>query len=332
MRKVSSLILIIFITCVILIAGCTSSTDAPVVAVPTVSPMIVETVPTIDSTALAIVTGDISTPQPTPTSSESNIASLVLQTTPPVSLAQAIQEKEVTEANQIAQAIDYSNPTVKNFANTQVQHSSAGNYNIAQICDVWQSINRQWTYVSDPPNFDYWTSASDSINNGLKGNCADYATLNAAVIESIGGSARVITACAPGGSPCHAYAEVLINPTTSQSIANYIGTRYGSSYTNWHIETDSQGNKQYWLNLDWQANYPGGPFFQDDGTFQVFYPDGSHATETDTAYNQLEPTVTAPTPTAPLLYAQTPTPATTLSSIYPITVVNNLVNIPYNTN
>src|SRR5208337_4124902 len=228
MRKVSSLILIILITCVILIAGCTSSTDSPVVAVPTVSPMIVETVPTIDSTALAIVSGDISTPQPTPTSSESNIASLVLQTTPPVSLAQAIQEKEVTEANQIAQAIDYSNPTVKNFANTQVQHSSAGNYNIAQICDVWQSINRQWTYVSDPPNFDYWTSASDSINNGLKGNCADYAILNAAVIKSIGGDSRVITACPPNGGECHAYAEVALAKTQSdlQADANYVCSRY----------------------------------------------------------------------------------------------------------
>jgi transglutaminase-like putative cysteine protease len=180
----------------------------------------------------------------------------------------------------ISNAIDYENPTVKNFANQQVQHSSSGNYNIAQICDVWQSIRNQWTYVSDPPTFDYWTSASDSINNGLKGNCADYAILNAAVIEAIGGSSRVVTTCAPGGSPCLAYAEVAINPSTSQSIANYIGTRYGANQVHWHIATDSQGNTHYWLNLDWSANYPGGPFFQDDGILQIFYPNGAYQTST----------------------------------------------------
>jgi hypothetical protein len=46
-----------------------------------------------------------------------------------------------------------------------------------------------------------------------------------------------------------------------------------------------------------------------------------------------QPTVAVPTSTiVSLLHAQTPTPAITLSSIYPITIVNNLVNIPYNTN
>jgi len=245
---------------------------------------------------------------------------------------------ENTKANLIAQAIDYKNPIVKNFATMQVQKSSTGtlsngNINIAQVCDVWQSIYNQWTYVSDPPDFNYWTLASDSINNGLKGGCADYAILNAAVIESIVGSARVVTVCAPGGSPCHAYAEELMDPTARQSIADYIGKRYGNSYVNWHIETDSQGNTQYWLNLDWQANYPGGPYFKDNGIYNVYYPNGYHETLTDAGSSELEPTVAAPTPTiVPLLYDQTPTPAITLSSVYPITVVNNLVNIPYNTN
>jgi len=185
-----------------------------------------------------------------------------------------------TRAVAISKAIDYLNPTVKNFANQQVQRSSSGTYNLNQICDIWESIYKQWTYVSDPPNFDYWTSASDSITNGLKGNCADYAVLNAAVTESIGGSARVVTACAPGGSPCHAYAEVLIDPSALQSFANYIGTRYSTTTIHYHIQTVSQGNKQYWLNLDWSANYPGGPFFQDDGSMQIYYPNGAYHTST----------------------------------------------------
>ena len=261
-----------------------------------------------------------------------------------------IESQDATYASHITLAIDYlNNPTVHNFALQQVQHSSAGYYNIAQICDVWQTMYNQWTYVSDPPNFDYWTSASDSINNGLKGNCADYATLNAAVIESIGGSSRVVTACAPGGSPCHAYAEVYLGDTQSdlQTATDYICSRYtcgsngrGISY---HPYTDAQGNTEYWLNLDWSANFPGGPFFQDDGTYHVFYPDGSYydttcsggtpctITEKMNVQSPLvAPTIVEPTsnPTLTLLTVQTPTPNTNLGPTYPITIINDLVNIP----
>jgi len=190
-----------------------------------------------------------------------------------------------SQAMAIAAAIDYLNPTVKNFATSQIRRSSSGTLsggviNIAQICDVWDAIYRQWTYVSDPPDFNYWTSASDSINNGLKGNCADFAVLNAAVLESIGGTTRVVTVCAPGGSPCHAYAEVLLDSSDIQSIADYITARYSASQIHYHVQTDAQGNKQYWLNLDWQANFPGGPYFPDDGTMQMYYPNGAHQTST----------------------------------------------------
>src|SRR5208337_610950 len=244
MGKNSGLILVLLLISVILMAGCSTSTDLPV-STPTIGGLI---------------------PQPPVTES------------PKSSLG-----GEETQANKIVQAIDYlNNPTVHNFALQQVQHSSAGYYNIAQICDVWQSIYNQWSYVSDPPDFDYWTSASDSINNGLKGNCADYATLNAAVIESIGGSSRVVTACAPGGSPCHAYAEVYLGDSQSdlQTASNYICSRYNCKSIHSHTITDAQGNTEYWLNLDWQAQFPGGPFFQDDGTYHIFYPEGGYSDAT----------------------------------------------------
>jgi len=212
----------------------------------------------------------LTTPQPTPMSSE------LIQVTPTAN-------SEDTEANKIAQAIDYQNPLVKNFATAQIQKTSTGTLsngkiNIAQVCDVWQTIHNEWTYVADPIDFNYFTPASDTINNGLKGNCVDYATLNAAVIESIGGNARVVTACPPNGGECHAYAEDLLDPSQIKSIANYIGQRYGTNYVYWHTSTDSQGNTQYWLNLDWSANYPGGPFFQDNGIIHIFYPNGFHVT------------------------------------------------------
>src|SRR5208283_780719 len=340
MRNGSWIILIVLLISVILISGCTSSTEntdanqiaqAALILTPTPTPT--QTGWVYDPKTGGYV--DVAAPQVTIPLSAITAAPATVMVTP-------TDDPYAIEAQKTAQAIDYSNPIVKNFANTQVQHSSSGNYNTAQIGDVWQSIFNQWTYVSDPPTFDYFTPASDSITSGLKGNCEDYAILNAAVIESIGGSSRVVTACAPGGSPCHAYAEVALAKTQSdlQAAANYICSRYHCEKIYYHIESDNQGNTEYWLNLDWQANYPGGKFFDDDGTFQVFYPNGLHVTEKDTGYSNLEPNVVVPTPTAPLLYSPTTaplleistTPSNPLASIYPITILNNVVNIPYNTN
>jgi hypothetical protein len=222
---------------------------------------------------------EISTqPNPTPISTVPSLNQV--QSITPIQTNQATS----TKADQISRAIDYLTPTVKNFANRQIQQSSSGTYNTAQICDVWQSIYNQWTYVSDPPDFNYFTSASDSINNGLKGNCVDYAILNAAVIESIGGSSRVVTACPPDTGQCHAYAEVYLDssPSELQKAANYICSRYNCKTINYHMYLDPQGNTEYWLNLDWQANYPGGSFFQDNGTIQIYYPNGYHYTSKTT--------------------------------------------------
>ena len=184
-----------------------------------------------------------------------------------------------TRAASIVKAVDWKSSIVKNFANQQVQKSSSGEYNINQICDVWESINHQWTYISDPPTFNYFTAASDSIQNGLKGNCLDYAILNAAVIQSIGGSTRIITANDAQGNG-HAYAEVYLtqNKADIQPLANTICIRYHCNSINYHEYKNSQGNTEYWLNLDWQSNYPGGPFFRDDGTTHIFYPNGAYFT------------------------------------------------------
>jgi len=181
-----------------------------------------------------------------------------------------------------SKAIDYSNPVVKNFANSHVTNANSGSYRefgVNQISDIWDAIRPpHWTYVGDAHDFNYFTSASDTITNGLSGNCEDFAVLNAALVESIGGSSRVITACPPNGGECHAYAEAFISDNYSdlQSTTDYLRNRYGERIRYYHKYTDSLGNTGYWLNLDWQANYPGGPFFQDDGTYKIFYPNGAY--------------------------------------------------------
>jgi transglutaminase-like putative cysteine protease len=86
---------------------------------------------------------------------------------------------------------------------------------IAQVCDLWEAIYANWSNVRDPPDFNYYLPASDSIMNGLKGNCVDYAILNAAVIASIGGKARVVIAYDSQGNG-HAYPEVYLGDSIEE--------------------------------------------------------------------------------------------------------------------
>lgn len=178
-------------------------------------------------------------------------------------------------ADMIVEAMDYTNPTTRDFALMQIDHSHSGGYNIAQICDVWENIYNRWTYVNDPNGFEYFSPASRTINIGLKGDCDDFAILMASVMESIGGSPRVILASNTGGGG-HAYAEVYVASSKQglQNIANYVCKRYHCSSIAYHTSYDNNGNPIYWLNLDWQSRYPGGKFWDNDGETLIVYPNG----------------------------------------------------------
>lgn len=195
------------------------------------------------------------------------------------------QLQEGEKANSISQAIDYTNPTTIDFALGQVKKTSRGGsqVSLSQVCDIWEYCYNNWVYVKDPFDQDYYSPASRTINRGLKGDCDDFAILIAAVIQSIGGRSRVVTACSNQGD-CHAYAEVFVSTDwdTFQANAASICTRYHCKSVYYHSQLNSQGNTEYWLNLDWSAYYPGGKLFNDDGTYHVYYTNGFHETLTHT--------------------------------------------------
>ncbi|MHC1624629.1 MAG: hypothetical protein ACXQS2_01315, partial [Methermicoccaceae archaeon] len=74
-------------------------------------------------------------------------------------------------ASSISEAMDYTNPTTRNYALSLIDKSSGGEYNVAQICDIWEATYNDWTYVNDPAGLEYFSKASETINNGLKGDC-----------------------------------------------------------------------------------------------------------------------------------------------------------------
>ncbi|WP_321506150.1 transglutaminase family protein [uncultured Methanoregula sp.] len=180
---------------------------------------------------------------------------------------------EDRKATVIRDAIDSRDPVTRDFAVSLIQKPHGGPFNLAQICDLWEAVYSRWTYVDDPNSGDYYSPASHTIALGLKGDCDDFAIVVAAMIESVGGDARVIYAS--NGTAGHAYPEVYIGTTKEEfeAAAAYIRQRYRIADVGCHI-TNGPAGPRYWLNLDWWSRYPGGRFFADDGVRIAYYPDG----------------------------------------------------------
>jgi hypothetical protein len=246
------------------------------------------------------------------------------QVTPTKSPSQLLQKIDNEKANSISKAIDYTNPITRDFAVGLVKNTNGGSYEeigVNQICDIWDAIRPpHWTYVSDPKGPDYYSLASRTVNNGLRGDCDDFAILNAAVVQSIGGRSKIITAC-ESESSCHAYTVVRINnnETNLQSTTNYIGSRYGVKTVYYLRSYSSILGESYWLNLDWFASNPGGKFFTDNGELHVFYPDGSHYVSTNLDELVISQTVTPTTQLleSKIIYNTISTPAPTFTLLPP---------------
>lgn len=166
-------------------------------------------------------------------------------------------------SSEISKAIDYTSPTTRDFA-VKVAAIHPGEYNIDQICYIYEYVFNRWRYVSDPHGCDYFSPASRTIELGLVGDCDDYAILMSALIEAIGGTSRIVII------EDHAYAEVYLgeyNSTDTNQILKYLEEKYNSTM---HYHIDEEGG--VWLNLDWTARHPGGEY---QGTPQyIVYPNG----------------------------------------------------------
>lgn len=165
----------------------------------------------------------------------------------------------------ILNAIDYSNPKVRNFAlmaTTKHFRNIKGyhQYRVTIQCfAVFKEIKNNWNYVNDPKGQEYIATASESLQH-FSGDCDDHAILMAACIRAVGGTPRLIHT---GG---HIYPEMLIGDKKDLETVNYLIKevlfKQESKGKDLHYHIDERG--QIWLNLDYTARYPGGPFMSEE--------------------------------------------------------------------
>lgn len=167
--------------------------------------------------------------------------------------------------SRIFDAVEYENPKVRNFAlmATTKDFKNVRGYpqyrTIIQCFAVFKEINSRWNYVSDPKGREYIADASESLLY-FSGDCDDHSILMAACVKAIGGTPRLIHT---GG---HIYPEILIGDKTDLETINYLIKKVlfvkESKGKQIHYHIDEKG--QVWLNLDYTATYPGGPFMSEE--------------------------------------------------------------------
>jgi hypothetical protein len=167
--------------------------------------------------------------------------------------------------SKIIDAIEFENPRVRDFAlmATTKDFKDVRGYSnyrtIIQSFAVFKEINLRWNYVSDPKGKDYIAKATESLRY-FSGDCDDHSILMAACVKSIGGTPRLIHT---GG---HIYPEILIGKKADLEIINFLIKKVlfvsESKGNSIHYHIDERG--QIWLNLDYTATYPGGPFMSEE--------------------------------------------------------------------
>lgn len=171
------------------------------------------------------------------------------------------------EKKKLVNACNYTSSLVRNKSVNIAGHSP-GTYNLGQACDIFDYCYNNWKYVNDPKAREVVEYASNTLKNGLNGDCDDFAVLICSMILSIGGEARINYAYSSNSA--HAFTEVNLGRAEISQSEYYISMRYKKVYKNDGIwsRTDGSGNK--WLNLDWFAKHPGGQYFDyNNGT--TFY-------------------------------------------------------------
>ncbi|UCH88793.1 MAG: transglutaminase family protein [Thermoplasmata archaeon] len=126
-----------------------------------------------------------------------------------------------------------------------------GPYNIFQLCEIFQFVKTEISYVNDPRGDDnYWSTPEETLTL-CAGDCEDQATLFAAMISAIDGTARIYI------TDSHAFASVYIgdSDTTRIDILKAINSYYNTELKFAWLEDDLG----FWLVIDTiNAMHPGG--------------------------------------------------------------------------
>jgi hypothetical protein len=153
--------------------------------------------------------------------------------------------------------VNYKDSLVRNFAVTNSLESFDQYHlkygSIVRILSLFKHINSNFKYVPDSERDEYFATPRETILNGLGGDCDDHAILMVSAMKAIGGHCRMVL------TDGHLYPELYCGDQKlfekmQQAIIHLFGNE---AIDNMYYH---EQNGQYWINLDYTARYPGGPY------------------------------------------------------------------------
>lgn len=157
--------------------------------------------------------------------------------------------------------MNYKDSVVRNFA---VEHSLDyfGDYyskygqNVRYL-SLFKFIRDHFNYVPDPKRDEYFATPRETILNGLGGDCDDHAILMASCMRSIGGMTRIVIIKG------HAYPELFCGDKKDfEEMKSAIVQLFNDPPVKQIYFHEYDG--QYWINLDYTAMHPGGPYLNNE--------------------------------------------------------------------
>ena len=128
--------------------------------------------------------------------------------------------------------------------------------NLARYFSLFRYVNLHFNYVSDPSRDEYYATARETILNGLGGDCDDHSILMANCMMDIGARCRLVVV------EGHMYPELYIGSKDQFQIAQQAAVRmFSDDKISGIYYHENKG--EYWINLDYTARYPGGPYMND---------------------------------------------------------------------
>lgn len=160
----------------------------------------------------------------------------------------------------IREKVNFQDSLVRNFS---VQHSLK-NFDeyfpkygrLVRFLSLFRHINGSFKYVQDARRDEYFATPQETIYNGLGGDCDDHSILMASCLQSIGARCRIVLIQG------HAYPELYCGSKADFEVMKQaIITLFPRPAVKQIYYHEMKG--EYWINLDYTARHPGGPYMND---------------------------------------------------------------------
>lgn len=126
-----------------------------------------------------------------------------------------------------------------------------------RFLSLFRYIRTRFKYVPDAKRDEYFATPRETILNGMGGDCDDHAILMASCMRAIGAITRIVIIRG------HAYPELFCG---DKKDFEEMKTAILQLFNDPPIENlyFHEYNGQYWINLDYTAMHPGGPYLNDE--------------------------------------------------------------------